>query len=134
MKCSKQFATEHGQSHLPSNMIHVLPTTRNVTTPEGTPIVMLELQRAGKTNTYLRLRMTVPEAYGLIESLKISVANGQATLPEQPVAATRGFYVDPKEWEMAPDPTYAENPPDDWEECEQCGGAHLPLGHQPLAF
>jgi hypothetical protein len=41
-------------------------------------------------------------------------------------AYPRGLFVDSKEWELAPDPTYVENPPDDWEDCEQCGGAHPP--------
>jgi len=38
----------------------------------------------------------------------------------------KGFYVDPKEWTATPKPSYAENPPDDWEECDCCGGYHPP--------
>ena len=41
-------------------------------------------------------------------------------------APTKGFYVDPKFWELTPDPKYAENPPDDWEDCGQCGCYHPP--------
>ena len=89
MKASKQFATNHGQSHLPSNMIHVVPTTRNTTTPEGTPMVTLELQRhSGKQNTYLRIRMSVEETFGLIESLKIATGNAQLNTPT-PVEAMK---------------------------------------------
>lgn len=78
MKCSKQFATNYGQSHLPSSMVHVLPEVRSTTTPEGAAIVTLELQRHNaKQNTYLRVRMSVPEAVALIESLKIAIANVQ---------------------------------------------------------
>jgi hypothetical protein len=72
MKCSKHFATEHGQSHLPSNMVHVVPTVRRVITPEGTPVIILEFRRrSGEADTYLRIRMSEPEAYGLIESFKV---------------------------------------------------------------
>jgi hypothetical protein len=39
-----------------------------------------------------------------------------------------GFYVDGQAWELAPQASYAENPPNDWEDCEQCGGAH-PAGY-----
>jgi hypothetical protein len=44
----------------------------------------------------------------------------------KPVAQSKGFYVDPKFWELAPNSTYAENPPDDWEDCDCCGGCHPP--------
>lgn len=37
-----------------------------------------------------------------------------------------GFYVDQKAWDIAPDPGYAENPPDSWEECVCCECFHPP--------
>jgi hypothetical protein len=58
----------------------------------------------------------------------LSRSNDMTTQPSnnQPVAQSKGFYVDPKAWELAPNPTYAENPPDDWEDCGCCDGAHPP--------
>jgi len=36
----------------------------------------------------------------------------------------KGFYVDSRAWRLAPNATYAENPPDDWEECGCCDCYH----------
>ena len=44
----------------------------------------------------------------------------------KPVAVPEGFYVGSKVWELQPDAKYAENPPDDWEDCGCCGGTHPP--------
>lgn len=37
-----------------------------------------------------------------------------------------GFSVGQKAWDTKPNPSYTENPPDDWEDCGQCGGCHPP--------
>ncbi len=37
-----------------------------------------------------------------------------------------GFYVGSKVWSLPPALKYEDNPPDDWEECEQCCGVHPP--------
>jgi len=42
------------------------------------------------------------------------------------MALPQGFYVGPKAWDTAPSKRYVENPPDDWEDCDQCGCIHPP--------
>jgi len=35
-----------------------------------------------------------------------------------------GLFVGPKIWTLEPNVRYEENPPDEWEECGQCGCYH----------
>ena len=79
MKCSKQFATTGGQSHLPSNMINI-PNINffSVTTPEGEPIVIFELtRRTTETPTVFKVRMNVHEAENFIRDLRKTIDNTQ---------------------------------------------------------
>ena len=58
----------------------------------------------------------------------LSKAPTRATAKPERTANSAGFYVDGQAWELAPKTNYRENPPDDWEDCDQCGGAH-PAGY-----
>lgn len=45
------------------------------------------------------------------------------------MAFPSGFFVDGKAWASVPPMRvgyYEENPPDEWEDCDQCGGCHPP--------
>jgi hypothetical protein len=90
MKSSKQFATSHGQSHYPSNMKHIEPELLNVTTPEGTPLLLLVLQRHDTEKPLqLNVRMTVFEAEKLIEKLTAGINNAQKEVSQSGTPESR---------------------------------------------
>lgn len=60
---------------------------------------------------------------------KVEAPQAQGESEENKTAAVPGgFFAEDKQWDLAPDPKYDENPPDDWEECGQCECYH-PAGY-----
>ena len=59
-------------------------------------------------------------------SARRSLILAQSHEKEIHMALPQGFYVGPKAWDTAPSKRYVENPPDDWEDCDQCGCIHPP--------
>jgi len=70
VKAAKRYTTELGMANLPSKMIHVIAKACPVTTPEGTPVVILSLNTNIDTKSVsLDVRMSADEARELSEQL-----------------------------------------------------------------
>jgi hypothetical protein len=80
MKASKNFATENGQSHLPSQMHHTTADVMGVDSPDQ-HVVLLTLGQCRASDYVLKVRMSPREARLLAAALLKAADDTTSILP-----------------------------------------------------